>query len=181
MDSIDEKDGRYQIVEQTIFGECSKGKKILDIGCGKGRYLRNLIDKFPDNQFYATDLSTTVMSYMEDLPIEMRQGSLTNIPYPDNYFDYVYCCEALEHAIDIKNAIAELARVTKSNGKIIIVDKNADRYGFFEIEEWEQWFDEKKLVKLLSSFCLDVKVEKNISYDDTKANGLFYAWVADVK
>ena len=181
MDSIDEKDGRYQIVEQTIFGECSKGKKILDIGCGKGRYLRNLIDKFPDNQFYATDLSTTVMSYMEDLPIEMRQGSLTNIPYPDNYFDYVYCCEALEHAIDIKNAIAELARVTKPNGKIIIVDKNADRYGFFEIEEWEQWFDEKKLVKLLSSFCLDVKVEKNISYDDTKANGLFYAWVADVK
>lgn len=137
--------------------------------------MRNLINKFPDNQYYATDLSTTVMSYMEDLPIEMNQGSLSNT---DNYFDSVYCCGALEHTIDIKNAIAELARVTKPNGKIIIIDPNAARYVFFEIEEWEQWFDKKKLVKLLSSFCLDVKVEKNTSYDDTKAND---PWIVDVK
>lgn len=70
-----------------------------------------------------------------------------------------------------------MARVTKPNGKIIIIDPNAARYVFFEIEEWEQWFDKKKLVKLLSSFCLDVKVEKNTSYDDTKAND---PWIVDV-
>lgn len=181
IDSIDEEDGRYQIVENTIFGETSKNNKILDVGCGKGRYLRNLIKKFPDNQYYAVDLSTRVMSYMSDLSVEMRQGGLTNIPYPDNFFDYTYCCEALEHAIDIKSAIAELSRVTKSGGKIIIVDKNADKYGFFEIEEWEQWFDEKQLIDILSTCCSEVYVEREINYDDTKANGLFYAWIASVK
>ena len=53
--------------------------------------------------------------------------------------------------------------------------------GYFPIEEWEQWFDEKELMGELMNYCSDVDVIKEIAFDDTSANGLFYSWVGKVK
>lgn len=78
-------------------------------------------------------------------------------------------------------AIKELCRVTKPNGIVIIVDKNKAMLGYFPIEEWEQWFDEKELMGELMNYCSDVDVIKEIAFDDTSANGLFYSWVGKVK
>ena len=98
----------------------------------------------------------------------------------DEYFDMVYACEALEHAIDIESAIRELARVTKKGGIIVIIDKNKEKLGLFEIEEWEQWFEEESLKKILLNYSSNVEVRKKISYEESEY-GLFYAWIAKVK
>lgn len=91
---------------------------ILDVGCGKGRYLKNLIEDEPDHIYHAVDLSKEVMKYIETDQISKKQGSLTNIDYPDDFFDITYTCEALEHAVDIKSAVRELARVTNREVKL---------------------------------------------------------------
>lgn len=177
---ISTEDGRYNIIKNVV---STSGKiDILDLGCGKGRYLKRLVESFPDKNYHAVDLSTNVMQYFSVLEgVEKRQGSLTNIPYKDNSFDVVYTCEALEHAVDIDRAIGEMARVTKQDGTIVVIDKNKDMYGYFEIGEWEQWFGEQELSDIMQRYCSEVHVEKEISFDNNKANGLFYAWIGKVR
>ena len=122
------------------------------------------------------------MKYFEDCKeIETKQGSLTNIPYEDNMFDIVYTCEALEHAVDIESSVREMARVVKPTGKMIIIDKNKDMYGYFEIEDWEQWFDKDELKKIMLEYCTEVNYIADLNYDNQNANGLFGAWIGTVK
>ena len=82
--------------------------------------------------------------------------------------------------IDIENAIKELVRVTKPGGKIIIIDKNEELLGQFEIGEWEQWFNKNKLLNLLNKYCHFVSCEQNIPYEGNESDNLFLAWIATV-
>lgn len=177
---IKESDGRYECIYNVI-KNVAGAKRVLDIGCGKGRYLKNLAKTLPDNQYCGVDLSVSVMEYFDIPRCEKRQGSLTNIPYEDNYFDVAYTCEALEHAVDIQSAVKELCRVVKNGGFVAIIDKNKEKLGYFEIEEWEQWFDEGELKGYLLKYCSEVEVIKEVDFDDEPANGLFYCWIGKVK
>lgn len=179
---IEKNDDRYQLIFQEIC-RLSENKriKILDAGCGKGRYLKNLVEDLPNNNYDAVDISKNVMNFFNFDSVTKRQGALTNIPYEDNAFDIVYACESLEHAIDIENALQEMGRVTKSGGKIVIIDKNLKALGQMEICPWEQWFDEKVLKEIMEQYCTDVIVHPDISYDGKTADGLFCAWVGKVK
>lgn len=183
MNEIDKEDGRYQIIRKTVSDmvNADDGKlKVLDVGCGKGRYLKNLIEDEPGNKYYAVDLSEKVMESITDGQISRKQGSLTNINYPDNYFDITYTCEALEHAIDIKSAVKELVRVTKDGGKIAIIDKNKEELGRMEIGDWEVWFDADELRNMLSEYCSTVQVIDRIAYEQEKEDTLFLSWIGMV-
>lgn len=183
LDKIDREDGRYQIIKGVVSKEYdlrNRPLKVLDAGCGKGRYLKNLIEDAPENDYHAVDLSENVMKYITVEQISTKQGTLTNIDYPDGYFDIVYTCEALEHAIDIKSAIKELARVTKPGGRIIVIDKNKQELGRMEIGQWEVWFDVEELKGLMSNYCLDVEVVDKIDYEDKREDSLFLAWIGMV-
>lgn len=183
LDTIEKEDGRYCVIRDTISEEQrQKGHKlrILDVGCGKGRYLKNLLEDEPQNKYYAVDMSQKVMEYIIAAQIEKKQGTLTYIEYPDDYFDIVYTCEALEHAIDISNAIREMACVTKNGGKIVVIDKNKDELGRMEIGEWEVWFEEDVLKDMMSEYCSEVKVIKRIDYEKKKDDNLFLAWIGTV-
>lgn len=179
---LEDTDGKYLVIKNIIENLNNETSKILDLGCGKGRYLRKLLKDFPKCKYYGTDISLKVMKYFEDcVQIETRQGSLTDIPYENDMFDVGYTCEALEHAIDIETAVKEMARVIKPAGKMIIIDKNKDMYGYFEIEDWEQWFDKDELRKIMLRYCTDVNYIADLNYDNQNANGLFGAWIGTVK
>lgn len=182
LDTIEKTDGRYQIVRNSVASAagCENEKKrlrILDAGCGKGRYLRNLLEDEPENSYYAVDLSKRVMRFITDDRVIKKQGTLTNLVYPDNYFDMVYTCEALEHAIDVESAVREMARVTKPGGKIVVIDKNRNELGRMEIGEWEIWFEAGELRSLMSKYCSLVEVIENISYEGHTGDKLFSAWI----
>lgn len=183
LDKIEKDDGRYKIICDTISAERRKKRqavKVLDVGCGKGRYLKNLLEDEPENTYYAVDLSRKVMEYITADEVIKKQGTLTKIDYPDNYFDVVYTCEALEHAIDIASAVREMARVAKSGGKIVVIDKNRAELGRMEIGEWEVWFDADELKAVMSDYCSEVSVTEQIDYESKKEDKLFLAWVGTV-
>lgn len=85
--------------------------------------------------------------------------------------------EALEHAILIENAVKEMARVTKKDGKIIVVDKNKKALGQLAIDSWEQWFADDIFEKIASALNLRLEVKREISYDGNEPDGLFNAWI----
>jgi malonyl-CoA O-methyltransferase len=174
-DHIEKSDGRYQLVAKYM--PRLPSSKILDVGCGKGRYLKNLIQDFPENSYFASDLSSNVMATFQST-VEKRVGSLINLPYTDNSFDYVFSSEALEHAVNTEAAIRELARITKPGGRLVIIDKNLKKLGRMKISDWEQWFDISSLKETLSNYGLEVNVYEGIPYEDQDGtDNVFVGWV----
>ena len=100
-----------------------KDKKILDAGCGTGRYSIILARK--GAQVYGIDISRKMLGIAKEkaekkkLKINFRIGDITNMPYKDNQFDIVLSTLALDHVKNLKKAIHELIRVCKPKGKII--------------------------------------------------------------
>ena len=168
------------MVRNSIEKIVSRNGFVLDVGCGKGAYLSNLLKEFSNINFYGVDISTKVMEFIKDEEVKLAEGSLTSIPYPDNMFDFVYTTEALKHAVDVKNAIQELCRVTKPGGSILVIDKNITHLGDLEITVWEQWFDVDALKKEMEKYCVNVVVDENVSYYD-KSDGLFCGWLGQLK
>lgn len=173
IDEIAEDDGRYVLIKKLLAN--SSGGEVCDIGCGKGRYLKRLIKDFPSMDFYASDLSEAVMKNITGVK-EKRVGGLTNIPYESEKFDFVYVCEAFEHAIHIKSAFNELYRVTKKGGKFVIIDKPIEKLGALEIYEWEQWISDDDIKRFADECGGTLEIVKSVPYEG-RDDGLFRAWI----
>jgi SAM-dependent methyltransferase len=79
--------------------------KTLDLGCGQHRYPGSIgIDINPHSN----------ADVIHDLDV---------FPYPfeDNFFDLIYCDGIIEHLTDVVSVIEELWRISKPNGRIIII------------------------------------------------------------
>jgi ubiquinone/menaquinone biosynthesis C-methylase UbiE len=121
------KMSRYRLVPQLpefVQFKKYKGLKILEIGCGIGTDLTN----FAENNFvFGTDISRQSLNLAEKnfklrgLKGTFIKASATKLPFNDEYFDLIYSCGVLHHIPDVKNAISEMKRVLKPNGKIIIL------------------------------------------------------------
>lgn len=182
LDNIDENDGRYVLIKEQIDIVATQiGRKITvcDVGCGKGRYLKRLVKDCPDNDYYASDISETVMARIDYIK-EKRMGSMTNIAYSDDYFDIVYACESFEHAINLKAAFNELYRITKSGGKLVIIDKPIEKLGQLEIYEWEQWISDSDIQSFTKECGGTLEMVKSVPYEN-KEDGLFRAWIVTKK
>lgn len=129
------------------------------------------------NEYYVTDLSSKVMENIEHVE-EKKICSMTNISYEDAKFDFVYVCEAYEHAINLKGAFEELFRILKKGGKLVIIDKPIDKKGEMEIDEWEQWISDEDINSYAKEYGGNVRIEKNISYEN-RNDGLFRAWIIE--
>jgi ubiquinone/menaquinone biosynthesis C-methylase UbiE len=153
------------------------GKRVLDVGCGKGRFARVLHEAEPGAEIWGLDISEEMLRYVPE-GIRTRAGSMTDLPFEDGFFDGAYATESLEHAVEIERAVGEICRVVKAGGRIAVIDKNARQWGRLETPPWERWFTRRELERLLSRHCRQVS-SRYISYwDDVKPDGLFVAWTA---
>lgn len=153
------------------------GKRVLDVGCGKGRFARIFQERAPEAELWGLDISPEMLRFVPE-GIHTRAGSMTELPFEDGYFDGAYATESLEHAVEIDRAVSEICRVVKPGGRIAIIDKNAEHWGRLETPEWERWFTRKELEKMLGRHCRQVS-SKFISYwEDVEPDGLFLAWLA---
>lgn len=165
---------RHVTLILEFFGDLA-GKRVLDAGCGKGRFARVLKQRHPAAELWGMDLSEQMLKYVPE-EIRTRAGSLTAIPFDDAAFDAVYATESLEHAVEIERAVSELCRVLKPGGRIVIIDKNAEHTGRLQTPDWEKWFTRGELERMLGRHCREVS-SRFISYwEDVEPDGLFIAW-----
>ncbi|GEM_PF-1555352 len=105
-----------------------KGKKVLDVGTGRGRFAISLALKGAD--VCGMDISREMIQLAEDesrnagVKIEFHQGDAENLPYADQSFDIVTCMETIMHLPDPGKAIYELARVAKPDAKVVVSMNN---------------------------------------------------------
>jgi SAM-dependent methyltransferase len=93
------------------------GKDVLECGCGTGLLLAR-IARFARTA-KGIDLSRGMLEKARARGLDVREGSVTSLPFPGASFDVTCSFKVLAHVPDIGAALAEMARVTKSGGVII--------------------------------------------------------------
>lgn len=102
------------------------GKRVLDAGCGSGRYSVALASHGAA-EIEAIDISESGLAHARkmarDFPnIAFKHASVLDIPYPDNHFDLVWCAGVIHHTTDFRRGLAEVSRVCKQDeGKLFLL------------------------------------------------------------
>jgi len=96
-----------------------KGMRVLDVGCGIGGPAR-CIARFSDSTIVGLNNNKYQLGRCESLTkqaglknLEWIQGDFLKMPIPDNSYDAVYACEAIEHAPEKVLVYNEIFRVMK--------------------------------------------------------------------
>ena len=96
------------------------GMKVLDIGCGGGLAAETLAKQQADVTGIDLSLESIKVAQehakKENLNIDYYWAVAENLPFSDNQFDAVLCCDVLEHVTDWQKVISEVYRVLNKNG-----------------------------------------------------------------
>lgn len=151
--------------------------KILDVGCGKGRYCLPLSKNY---DLFGTDISITALRKLwekaagRNISLPLFHSSATHIPFKDESFDAVLCTGVLQHLLENerREAANEIARVLKTGGSLFFEAFGRDdfRYGGDEVEPHTfarkngiiyHYFTKEEIKVLFSSFeFIEIKEEK---------------------
>ena len=111
-----------------------KGDTILDVGCGGGRTVSKLAAKAVEGKVYGVDYSEESVAAsrrtnargIDASLVEIRQGSVSQLPFPDGVFDLVTGVETHFWWPDLTGDMREVFRVLKPGGTLILI---AEVYG----------------------------------------------------
>lgn len=115
----------HRLFNEEMFGIRDR-KTILDIGCGNGRYLKALKRYAdPDASLVGIDLSIGMLRRAKRrVPcprLTLASADLVRLPFADHSFDVIVCGWVIEHLVDPRNGLHEIARVLKPDGKIMLL------------------------------------------------------------
>ena len=183
--SVDPEDYRLKGIRNALGSV--EGLKILDLGCGKGRFARAL--QAEGAVVTGLDLSSAMLS--EAVGVDRVRGSARCLPFRSGGFDAVVAVEVFEHLDPATSSatLREARRVLAPRGAVVVVDKsmaswNAQRPWMpsvliKRIDErrgrWmypadgsvrERWFWPSKLRKEMQMYFNDVRIVHLLSPDE---------------
>jgi len=114
----------YRRRVELCLGECTGGQRVLEVGFGSGVTFLNLAAMY--EEIYGLDLTApvdrvTAAFAARGLTTHLCNGSVLDMPYPDNHFDTVLLISILEHLRPHHQAAAfrEIARVLRPEGQVV--------------------------------------------------------------
>ena len=101
------------------------GKKVLDVGCGEGRFCRMMAER--GASVTGVDLTPSLISEAQKLDPDGSyiEASAESLPFADDQFDLSVSYVVLVDIPDYRAAIREMARVTKPGGRIVAANVNS--------------------------------------------------------
>jgi ubiquinone/menaquinone biosynthesis C-methylase UbiE len=113
-------------------------KTILEAGCGTGRWIISL--EGTGKKVFGLDYSFDMIeiSKAEKLRLNLVNADAVHIPFKDNYFDLIFCVNAIHHFPDKGKFINECNRTLTSKGTLAVfgVDPHIDKdwyvYDYFD-------------------------------------------------
>lgn len=103
------------------------GETILDVGCGSGIFTLDVINQ--KVKITGVDMSEPMLrNAVKKIPAHSFAGvcaDMCALPFADNSFDKAFSMTAIEFVIDAKQAVAELDRVTRKGGIVVLTTLNS--------------------------------------------------------
>lgn len=117
---------RRRLVREALAVEA--GDRVLDVGCGPGFFAAELLPLVGANgAVVGVDTSAPMLAAAarrcEGLGnATFHEGSATSLPLPDRSFDRALCVQVLGHVADVPAALAEIHRVLRPGGRVLVWD-----------------------------------------------------------
>jgi len=105
-------------LELDLVRRYGAGKDVFEAGCGTGLLLREAAAIA--RSAVGLDLSRGMLGPARARGLPVVQGSLTHVPLPSESFDLVYSMKVLAHVPPIARAVAELARLVRPGGHMLL-------------------------------------------------------------
>lgn len=115
---------RYRRILRMISAYKSAGR-LLDVGCSLGFFLDTARESGFD--VYGVEPVKNAASFArEELKLNITTGMLEQAKYPDRFFDIVCLFDVLEHIPDPLAALAEVSRILKKDGLLVLQCPNIE-------------------------------------------------------
>ncbi len=98
-----------------------KGKRVLDMGCGSGRYSIAL-SQLGASHVDAIDVQEKAFAAARswckanEVEVHFHEGNVHKLPFNDNAFDFIFCNGVLHHTSSVAAGVRELSRVMRGDG-----------------------------------------------------------------
>lgn len=110
---------RKVVVDMADVGE---GDFVLEVGCGTGFTTAEIVSRVGEENVVAVDLTPEqVMRAVARFKSNFILGDAENLPFKDNSFDAAISAGSIEYWPNPQKGIEEMARVTKSGGRVVIL------------------------------------------------------------
>ena len=134
--------GRQHVLDAPMIHRVrlSKARNVLDVGCGEGRFCRQM--KALGLKCTGLDPTAQLLDAAKaaDPDSQYVLGQAESLPFPDSSFELVVCYLTLIDIEGLTEAVAELNRVLKPGGQILIA--NLQSYNTaWELETLEKYLD----------------------------------------
>lgn len=111
------------------------GQRLLDAGCGVGDIARELAAAVTaDGSVIALDRASAPLAVARSRHpgdnIEYVLGDVAALDFDDESFDGIWCERVLQHLPDANAAIRELVRVTRTGGRVCLIDTDWESLAF---------------------------------------------------
>ncbi len=135
---------RYRYFKSKLDQLSPSGKTVLDLGCGGGF----LAEEFAKEGFKVTGIDPSGRSIEaaqqhaaeSNLSIDYRIGQGEALPFPDDSFDIIACCDVLEHVDDPHKVICQVGRTLKMGGIFFYDTINRTWWSKVAlIKIWQDW------------------------------------------
>lgn len=132
------------VAQLRRLGQFQPGGRLLDVGCGDGVFTLELGKGF--REVYGIDVQDDFIARFRETARDDPRFTILNLSaaamsFPDAFFDTIVTIETLEHVADLPQTAAEICRVLRPGGELLITVPN--RWFPFEnhgirIGNWEK-------------------------------------------
>ena len=122
-------DARAPLVAAVV---AARPKRILEVGCGWGE-LAEWVGRYTGAEVVAVDLSPHMVELACERGVAASAADVQALPFGNGEFDVAIAAWMLYHVPDLDRALAELARVLRPGGRLVVATNS--RFHLLELRE----------------------------------------------